>query len=256
MKMKVKGYVAVMAAMVALMAIGAPLRAEVLTDDQIVSSAKNTYIFKTYLKDDDIKIDSKDGVVILTGVVINSTHKLWAEMTIAGLPGVIKVDNRLTVKGAEPTENSDAWIKEKVVTALALHRSVGDSRIEVSVFDGIVTLKGIAANQAKKELATAYTEDVEGVLNVNNEMTVSSSYKATYNKAAEYADDASITAQVKYALLTHRSTSAIKTKVETKNGVVTLSGKAHNRAEKALATLLANDIYGVKAVINLMTIEP
>lgn len=253
--MKVKFYVALMAVTVALMAIAAPVRASV-TDDQIVSSAKNSYVFKTLLKGDDIKIESKDGVVILTGVVANSTHKQWAEMTVANLPGVKKVDNRLTVKGAEPTENSDAWIKVKVETTLALHRSVGDSRIEVSVFDGIVTLKGIAANMAKKELATAYAEDVEGVKSVNNVMTVTSPLKTTYKKTEVYVDDASITAQVKYALLTHRSTSALKTKVETKNGVVTVSGKANNRAERALVTLLANDINGVQAVINLMTIEP
>ncbi len=253
--MKVKYSVALMAAMVVLMAIGAPLRAASVTDAQIVSSAKDTYVFKTFLKDDAIKVESKDGVVTLTGVVANSARKLLAEMTVTVLPGVKSVDNRLTVKGAEPTANSDAWIKEKVETTLALHRSVNDSQIEVSVKDGIVTLKGIANNQAKKELATAYAEDVEGVKSVKNEMTVSSTWKATYNKAADYIDDASITAQVRYALLTHRSTSVLKTKVETKNGVVTLSGEAKSPAERTLATLLANDINGVQAVINLMTIK-
>jgi len=252
--MKAKHGVVLMAAMVALMTIVAPVRASV-TDDQIVSSAKDTYVFKTFLKSDDIKIESKDGVVTLTGVVANSARKLLAEMTVVALPGVKNVDNRMTVKGAEPTANSDAWIKEKVETTLALHRSVHDSKIEVSVKDGIVTLKGIAANEAKKELATAYAEDVEGIKNVKNEMTVSSSWKVTYDKSADYIDDASITAQVRYALLSHRSTSVLKTKVETKNGVVTLSGKAKNAAERTLATLLANDINGVQAVINLMTIE-
>jgi len=252
--MKVKRCMFLMAAIVVLTTIGAPLRAAV-TDDQIVSSAKDTYVFKTFLKDDDIKIESQDGVVTLTGVVAGTARKLLAEMTVAVMPGVKKVDNRLTVKGAEPTANSDAWIKEKVEITLLLHRSVGDSKIEVAVKNGTVTLKGITASQAKKELATAYTEDVEGVKNVKNEMTVSGSWKTTYNKAAEYIDDASITAQVKYALLSHRSTSALQTKVETSNGVVTLSGQAKNAAERTLATLLANDINGVQAVRNLMTLE-
>ena len=251
--MKAKYLVALMAAMV-LMTIAGPLRAAT-TDAQIVSSVKDTYVFKTFLKGDDIKVVSQSGVVTLTGVVENSARKLLAEMTVAALPGVKSVDNRLTVKGAEPTANSDAWIKEKVETTLTLHKSVRDSQIEVAVKDGIVTLKGIAVNQAKKDLATAYTEDVEGVKNVKNEMTVSSTYKSTYSTAVEYVDDASITAQVKYALLTHRSTSALNTKVETKDGVVTLSGKAKNSAEKTLATLLANDINGVQGVNNLMTIE-
>ena len=61
-------------------------------------------------------------------------------------------------------------------------------------------------------------------------------------------DDASFTAMVKMTLLYHRSTSALNTKVETSNGVVTLSGKAKNAAEKVLATKLVSDVHGVKSV--------
>ncbi|HWS15338.1 MAG TPA: BON domain-containing protein, partial [Candidatus Methylomirabilis sp.] len=64
----------------------------------------------------------------------------------------------------------------------------------------------------------------------------------------------SITAQVKMTLLNHRSTSAVSTKVKTKNGVVTVSGNAGNAAEKALVTRLASDVHGVKNVTNRMTI--
>ena len=70
----------------------------------------------------------------------------------------------------------------------------------------------------------------------------------------EMIDDASITAQVKVALLSHRSTSALKTKVATTDGVVTLSGTAKNAAEKSLVTKLVTDIDGVTSVINNMTI--
>jgi osmotically-inducible protein OsmY len=67
-------------------------------------------------------------------------------------------------------------------------------------------------------------------------------------------DDASITAEVKSSLLSHHSTSALDTKVETTDGVVTLSGVAHNDAEKSLVTKLVTDINGVNSVINNMTI--
>ena len=67
-------------------------------------------------------------------------------------------------------------------------------------------------------------------------------------------DDASITAQVKMTLLYHRSTSALNTSVATKRGVVTLTGKAKNAAEKDLAAKFANDVHGVKSVNNQMTI--
>jgi len=68
-------------------------------------------------------------------------------------------------------------------------------------------------------------------------------------------DDASITALVKMSLLYHRSTSGLKTTVNTKDGVVTLTGKASSAAALALATKFANDVNGVKSVNNKMTIE-
>ena len=71
----------------------------------------------------------------------------------------------------------------------------------------------------------------------------------------EKIDDASITAQAKMALLFHRSTSALKTSVTTKDGIVTLSGKAANSAEKGLVTKLVSDIHGVNRVVNDMTVE-
>ena len=71
----------------------------------------------------------------------------------------------------------------------------------------------------------------------------------------EKIDDASITAQVKMTLLSHRSTSVLSTKVKTKDGVVILGGKAKNAAEKDLVTKLVNDINGVKSVVNNMSVE-
>jgi osmotically-inducible protein OsmY len=77
----------------------------------------------------------------------------------------------------------------------------------------------------------------------------------TSRTVGQNIDDASITAQAKMMLLYHRSTSALNTSVTTKKGVVTLSGKAKNTAEKDRATKLVNDVNGVKSVKNLMTIE-
>jgi hypothetical protein len=73
-------------------------------------------------------------------------------------------------------------------------------------------------------------------------------------KISKKNDDAFITAQVKLALLTHRSTSAVKTGVSTNNGMVTLSGHASNDAEKELVGKLASDIKGVVSVVNKMTV--
>jgi hyperosmotically inducible protein len=242
-----------MVAAVVLLALSVPVHTSKM-DSRIESSATQSYVFKTYLKGDDIKIQSVDGLVTLTGTVSEEYHKSLAQETVAGLPGVESVDNRLEVKGAPPTENSDALLRDKVKVTLLFHRSVSAGTTEVDVKDGIVTLRGDAASQAQKELTTEYAKDVEGVQDVNNEMTVTKTSKKKQT-VGEKIDDASITAQVKMALLYHYSTSAINTKVETKRGVVTLYGKAGDAAEMNLATKPANDIYGVKGVKNRMTIE-
>ena len=238
----------------ALMLIIVPLHAS-KTDNSIVSSAKNSYVFQTYLKGDDIKIESKDGAVTLTGIVSEEFHMSLAKETVAALPGVVSVDNRLEIKGAPPTANSDAWLKEKVKATLLFHRSVSVENTEIDVKDGIVTLRGYATSQAQKELTAEYAKDIDGVKDVINEMTVSEQVQKTHRTVTEKIDDASITAQVKMALWVHRSTSVANTKVETKHGVVTLGGKAKNVAEKDLVTKLVGDIKGVNGIKNRMTIE-
>jgi osmotically-inducible protein OsmY len=254
MKMKAIYRVALMVAAVALLVTSVPLHASEM-DDRIESSARNSYIFATYLIGDDIKIQSMDGVVTLTGTVSKESHKSMAQETMANLPGVKSVDNRLGVKGGPPSANSDAWLSEKVKATLLFHRSVSASKTEVYVNEGIVTLRGEAASEAQKELTTEYAKDVEGVKEVKNEMTVSKTSEMTMARVGGKIDDASITAQVKITLLFHRSTSALSTKVETNDGVVTVYGKASNAAEKDLVNKLVNDINGVKSVNNRMTIE-
>jgi osmotically-inducible protein OsmY len=253
MKMKLLNVMAAVVASLALVAASTPVRATD-QDDQIEKSAKSLYVFKTYLKGDDVKIKSKDGVVTLTGTVSDEPRKRLAEETVASLRGVKSVNNELEIKGERPAENSDAWIAARVKTVLFFHRSVSGLNTDVAVKDGNVTLRGEATSQAQRELSTEYARDVDGVKDVKNEMTVA---KALKEKASigEKIDDASITSQVKMSLLFHRSTSALKTQVETEDGVVTLSGMAKSGAEKDLVTKLVNDVNGVVKVNNRMTIQ-
>src|ERR1700690_1753620 len=76
----------------------APVRASE-TDDRIDTSFKKTYVYKTYLKDEHIKISSKDGVVTLSGSVADETQKPMAQNVAEALPGVASVDNQITVQG-------------------------------------------------------------------------------------------------------------------------------------------------------------
>jgi hyperosmotically inducible protein len=229
----------------------APLRAA-STDSRIESSAAKSYTFKTYLKGDSIKVDANNGVVTLTGTVADASHKSMAENTVASLPGVMSVNNELVVSGEQPAEHSDAWITTKVKTALLFHRDVSATGTTVYTKDGVVTLEGEASSMAQKELTTEYAQDIDYVKSVNNEMTIAKN--PMQPTTGDKIDDASITAEIKSSLLSHRSTSALHTGVSTTDGIVTLSGTAKNDAEKSLVTKLATDINGVTGVINNMTI--
>jgi osmotically-inducible protein OsmY len=243
-----------LAAMVSTLLISSsPLQAG-STDSRIESSAAKSYTFKTTLKDDSIKTVSKDGIVTLTGTVAEASHKSLAEDTVTSLPGVKSVDNQLVVSGEQPAEHSDGWITTKVKTALLFHRNVSASGTTVYTKDGVVTLQGVASSLAQKELTTEYAKNIENVISVNNEMTIATTPAMASATVNDKIDDASITAQVKSALLSHRSTSALHTGVSTTDGVVTLTGAAKNEAEKSLVTKLATDINGVTSVVNNMTV--
>ena len=132
--------------------------------------------------------------------------------------------------------------------------NVSAAATTVAVQDGVVTLGGTADSQAQKELTEVYAREIDWVKSVKNDIVVQAAPTVT-ETVGENIDDASITTQVKYALLSHKATSALSTKVTTTDGVSVISGEAANDAEKALVTRLAQDIRGVKSVTNNMTVK-
>ncbi|HZP58772.1 MAG TPA: BON domain-containing protein [Opitutaceae bacterium] len=231
----------------------ASLMANYETDRKIEDAAKASYNYHAILQDR-VKVKAQDGVVTLTGTVPDKNQKTLAEDTVSDLPGVVDVNNQIKVESSAP-EHSDDWIAFKIRSMLLMKAHVSASNTHVTVKDGVVSLTGTADSTAQKELTEAYVKDVEGVKSVRNDLTVNSPAPTAQPRAGDTVDDASITAQIKYQLLIHRSTSALKTKVETRNGMVTINGEADSPAEKDLVTRLATDVRGVKSVDNSMTIK-
>ena len=222
-------------------------------DGKIEDAAKASYNYRTVL-DGRVSVKANDGIVTLTGTVQDKDDKALAEDTVENLPGVVRVDNQISVKSEVP-EHSDAWIALKIRSTLLVKANVSATATKVDVKEGVVTLTGTAINAAQKDLTEAYAKDIDHVKSVRNEMVVESPAPTVATTIGESIDDASITSQVKYALLSHRSTSALSTKVITENAVVSITGVANSDAEKALVTKLAQDTRGVKSVVNDMTIK-
>ena len=222
------------------------------TDRKIEEAAKASYNYRTILEDH-VKVKAQDGVVTLTGSVQDIGEKNLAADTVENLPGVMSVQNEIKIEPTYP-EHSDAWMAFKIRSRLLVKGKVSVTTTTVAVHDGVVTLGGTANNVAQKELTEIYAKEIDWVKSVQNNIIVKDS-PTMDETAAEKIDDASITSQVKYALVSHEGTSGVKTKITTIEGVITITGEARSDAEKSLVTKLAQSVRGVKTVINDMTVK-
>ena len=236
-----------------LLLVASPLAmfASSATDRKIEEATKASYNYRTVLEDR-VKVKASDGVVTLSGTVPDQDDKALAEDTVENLPGVVSVKNEITVKSTYP-EHSDSWMAVKIRSHLLVKANVSAKNTKVTVTDGNVLLTGTAENSAQKELTEAYAKDIDGVKSVKNDLVVQNA--PVGQTVGEKIGDASITTQVKFALLSHKSTSALKTKVVTIDGVVRVTGDATTDAEKSLVTKLAQDVRGTKSVTNDMIVK-
>jgi len=78
--------------------------------------------------------------------------------------------------------------------------------------------------------------------------------KAT-TKAAVAVDDTAITTAVKTAVLAEPGLKTLQIEVDTKNGVVTLSGNVDSMALKDRASQIAQNVGGVKSVNNNLAVK-
>jgi len=246
--MKIKN----LSVLLALVASPIALFASAANDRKIEDAAKASYNYRMVLEDH-VKVKANDGVVTLTGTVQDKDDKALAADTVENLPGVTSVKNEIVVKSAHP-EKSDSWIAWKIRSRLLVKGNVSATSTTVAVKDGVVTLGGPADNSAQKELTEVYAKEIDGVKSVKNDIVVKDA-AAPGTTVGEKIDDASITSQVKFALLGNKATSALKTKVTTNEGVVIVTGEAASDAEKSLVTKLTQDVRGVKSVTNSMTVK-
>jgi hyperosmotically inducible periplasmic protein len=190
---------------------------------------------------------------------------------------------------------SDAGITGKVKSKLAADDTVKAYQIDVDTKDKVVTLSGNVDSQAAKDQAVALARGTEGVADVVDNITVAGGSAAmpgehpagemganpSANAGAAPApggegdaavggnapnpepnrpvgtvmDDAAITAAVKAKLLADPKVGGLKIDVDTRNGVVYLTGDhMKSQAEIDQAIKLAKETSGVKSVENKLVV--
>lgn len=153
----------------------------------------------------------------------------------------------------------DARQETQIWTTYVLSPYLRASDLKVSVHKGKATLTGKVNEDINKELAQQIALGVVGIKDVDNQIKVDENYeppKTAFTQSySDIVNDAGITAAVKSKLLWSKNTDATSIKVETKQGMVKLTGNAESEDAKALAGLLANNTKGVNLVDNQLKIS-
>ncbi len=175
---------------------------------------------------------------------------LTATVAAMGLAGVVAAyadDSKRSV--GEYTD--DKLLVSKVKTALISDKTADADEINVEVYKGVVQLNGFVDNDKEKAQAETVARAVDGVKGVENNLAIKQASQTT----GSAIDDSTITAKVKSALIDDPDTKAGDIKVETRGGVVQLSGFVANEAQKTAAAKVAQSVSGVKAVENGLGIK-
>jgi hyperosmotically inducible protein len=217
-------------------------------------------LLNRHLNPFEIDVDVEGDTAILTGVVDESIDRELAERVAKNAKGIARVDNRITID-AETTGRvradgdrdfgevlEDASITASVKSRLLWNDVTDGLDIEVDTVDHRVTLTGDATTQAEKDMATRLAMRTDGVRGVDNKIVVKPSTAPKPENADERVSDTWITTKVKSSLLMSTNVDGLDLSVETKDGVVTLTGQASSTAERDLAVEIAKDIKGVKNV--------
>jgi len=161
--------------------------AQRLDDATLTATVKSKLLWNRHTEGLDIDVDSQNGVVTLSGQAQTALAKELAGKLAANTRGVREVNNQLTVSGepATPVGDaaakaeqavekagaalSDAWISSKVKSSFLYSRNLDGLNISVQTQDGVVTLSGVVASAAEKDLAIETARNIRGVREVQAE---------------------------------------------------------------------------------------
>jgi osmotically-inducible protein OsmY len=189
----------------------------------------------------EIGVAVKDGVVTLTGTVDTYLKKWKAEEDAHKVRGVIAVANDITVRVIG--ERTDTDIAAAAVHALKWNTSVPVERIQVTVENGWLTLKGEVEWQFQKQEVERVVRRLWGVKGVSNLIIVK-----------PLASPTDLKKKIEDALLRSAEVDAKSITVEVQGSKAILKGKVRSWAERQEAERTAWLAPGITSVDNQISL--
>jgi osmotically-inducible protein OsmY len=214
------------------------------TDLQLQRDVLDELKFEPSIREAEIGIAAKGGVVTLTGFVDSYAEKFSAERTAERVGGVKAVADEIKVKLPGAHQRSDTDIAHAVVNALRWDIQVPDDRIKATVDDGWIALDGEVEWQYQKWAAEGAVRNLTGIKGVSNLLTVKPRNASTHE----------VGQKIKDSMRRHAERDADKITIEAKDGRVILRGTVSSFAERQDAERAAWQALGVTNVEDMIAV--
>jgi osmotically-inducible protein OsmY len=213
------------------------------TDAEIQKEVLEELKWDPRVQPNEIGVIVKNGVVTLTGTVDAYSKRWAAEEAALRVRGVKAVANDVEVRLVRTEQKSDEDIAKAVVRALEWDAVVPADKIEVTVSNGWVTLKGEVEWHYQKLDVERVVRRLTGVTGVTNLITVTPRVSPQELKQ-----------RIEKALVRTAETDAKNITVEVDGDAVILKGTVRSWAERQEAERVAWSAPGVAHVDNRITV--
>lgn len=144
-------------------------------DAALTQRVKSALASDSVLSRREIEVETRDGVVQLSGFVDSEDQRTAALMRARAVPGVQEVRNDLSLRDdSRPADKhvADSVIAAKVRDTLQDAALESGSAVNVEVSKGVVQLSGFVSTPQEKARAGDVASAVEGVRDVENQIAL------------------------------------------------------------------------------------
>ena len=146
-----------------------------IDDGVLTAKVKSTLISDPDIKSFDLQVETRKGVVQISGFVDNSAQVDRALQVTRSVAGVVSVENKMSIKSGVTSVGGkidDSIITTRIKSALLTDSTVKSSDIGVLTREGDVQLSGFVNSEAQIQRALAIARSTDGVKAVENRMSI------------------------------------------------------------------------------------